>query len=69
MFDGVFSRDNLLRIKDGAYAINIDDNQSKGTTLGFIIYGQNYGCALWFFIIEYISQDVFIKNKRQINQL
>ena len=26
-----FLRDNLPRIKDGAYVINLDDRQSKGT--------------------------------------
>ena len=29
-FDGVFSRNNLLRIKDGAYVINLNDKNSKG---------------------------------------
>ena len=29
-FNGVFSRDNLPRIKDGVYVINLDDKQSKG---------------------------------------
>ena len=28
-FNGVFSRNNLPRIKDGAYATNLDDNNSK----------------------------------------
>ena len=27
----VFFWENLLRIKDGAYVINLDDEQSKGT--------------------------------------
>ena len=31
MFNSVFSRYYLLRIKDGVYAINLDDKQSKGT--------------------------------------
>ena len=30
-FDGVFSRNNLPTIKDGAYIINLDDKNSKGT--------------------------------------
>ena len=29
-FNGVFSRDNLLRIKDGVYIRNLDEKQSKG---------------------------------------
>ena len=30
-FNGVYSRDNLSRIKEGAYAINLDYKPSKGT--------------------------------------
>ena len=30
-FNGVLSRNNLRRIKDGAYTINLDDKTSKGT--------------------------------------
>ena len=30
-FNGVFSRNNLLRVKDGASVINLDDVNSKGT--------------------------------------
>ena len=31
MFNGDFARNNLPRIKDVAYIINLDDKQSKGT--------------------------------------
>ena len=30
-FIGVYSRNNLSKIKDGAYKINLDDNESIGT--------------------------------------
>ena len=30
-FNGVFSRDNLQKIKDGAYIINLDDYSDIGT--------------------------------------
>ena len=30
-FNGVFSRNNLPRLKDGMYVINLDDKDSKGT--------------------------------------
>ena len=33
-FNGVFSKKNLPRINDGAYAINVDDKNSK-EKLGF----------------------------------
>ena len=29
-FNGVFSRNNLSRIKDGVYVINLDDKKIKG---------------------------------------
>ena len=37
-FNCVFSRNNLPRIKNGAYVTNLDDKNSKGTHWGFIIY-------------------------------
>ena len=30
-FNGVYSRDNLPRIKDGAYVINLDEYSDTGT--------------------------------------
>ena len=30
-FDGVYSRNNLPKIKDGAYVINLDEFKSIGT--------------------------------------
>ena len=32
-FNGVFSRDNLPKIKDGAYVINLDEYSNIGTHL------------------------------------
>ena len=32
-FTGVFSGNNLLRVKDGAYVVNLDDKNSKGNLL------------------------------------
>ena len=32
-FNGVFSGNNLLRVKDGAYVVNLDDKNSKGNLL------------------------------------
>ena len=39
-FNGIFSRNNLLKIKDRVYVINMDDKNNKGSeyTLAFIIY-------------------------------
>ena len=33
-FNGDYSRDNLPRINNGTYVINLDDKQSKGTHWG-----------------------------------
>ena len=30
-FNGVYSKDNLPKVKDGAYIVNLGDKQSKGT--------------------------------------
>ena len=30
-FNGVYSRDNLAKIKDGAYVINLDEYSDTGT--------------------------------------
>ena len=32
-FNGVFSGNNLLGVKDGAYVVNLDDKNSKGNLL------------------------------------
>ena len=39
-FNGIFSRNNLPKIKDRVYVINMDDKNNKGSeyTLAFIIY-------------------------------
>ena len=47
-FNGVYSRDKLLRIKDGAYFMNLDGKQSKGTYWVLLFYWQKYSCLLWF---------------------
>ena len=41
-FSGVYSRNNLLKIKDGAYVINLNEYQSIGTHLiTFYVNGDN----------------------------
>ena len=41
-FSGVYSRNNLLKIKDGAYVINLDEYESIGTHLiTFYVNGDN----------------------------
>ena len=62
-FNGIFSTDNLPRIKDGAYVINLDNKQSKGTQWVSLFIDIN--TALYFdsFGTEYISQELLRKIK------
>ena len=52
-----FSRNNSPRIKDGAYIINLDDENSKGMHWVSLFIDIN------LFEIEYISQEVLNKVK------
>ena len=48
-FNGVFSRDNLPRMKDGTYMINLDDRQSKGTHWVSLFIDRNTAVHFDFF--------------------
>ena len=56
--NGVFSRNNLPRIKDGAYVINLDDRNSKGTHWVSLFIDKNIAIYFDSFGIEYIPQEV-----------
>ena len=70
-FNGVFSRNNLPRMKDGKYVINLDDKNSKGTHWVSLFIDRN--TALYFdsFGIKYIPQEVLnkIKDKSIIHNI
>ena len=70
-FNGVFSRNNLPRMKDGKYVINLDDKNSKGTHWVSLFIDRN--TALYFdsFGIKYIPQEVLnkIKDKSIIHSI
>ena len=53
-FNGVYSRNNLSKIKDGAYAINLDEYKSIGTN--WIVLHVNDNNATYFdsFEVEHI---------------
>ena len=57
-FNGVFSRNNLPRIKDGTYLINFDDKKSKGTHWVSLFIDRNTAAYFNFFRIEYIPPEV-----------
>ena len=59
----VFSRDNLITIKDEAYVINLDDKQSKGTHRVLLFIDRNTVVYFDSFGIDYIPQKVLSKIK------
>ena len=59
----LFSRDNLPKIKDGTYIINLDDKQSKGTHCDSLFIERNTVAYFDSYGIEYIPQEVLGKIK------
>ena len=62
-----FSKDNLPRIKDGAYVININDNKSKGAQWVSLIFDRNTAMYFDFFLKSNIFLNVY-QTKSKINQ-
>ena len=68
-FYGVFSRNSLPKIKDGAYVINLDEYESIGTHLiALYVHGNN---VTYFdsFGVEHIPKNpkIFIENQNITN--
>ena len=65
-FNGVYSRDNLSKMKDGAYVINLDEYYDIGTHW-VALYVQNNYKVTYFdsFGVEHIPKKIktFINNK------
>ena len=64
-FNGVYSRDNLQKIKDGAYIINLDEYSDIGTHW-VALYVQNNDVTYFdSFGVEHIPKEIktFIGNK------
>ena len=57
-FNGVYSRDNLPKIKDGAYIINLDEHYDTGTH--WIALWVNNDIATYFdsFGVEHIPKEI-----------
>ena len=66
-FNGVYSRDNLPKIKDGAYVINLDEYSDIGTHWVALYVQNNNNSVIYFdsFGVEHIHKEIkaFIKNK------
>ena len=63
--NGVYSRDNLTKIKDGAYVINIDEYSDIGTHWIALYVLNNDVTYFDSFGVEHIPQEIkaFIDNK------
>ena len=56
-FNGVYSRDNLPKIKDGAYVINLDEYSDIGTHW-VALYVQNNVTYFDSFGVEHIPKEI-----------
>ena len=70
-FNGVYSRNNLPKIKDGAYVINLDEYKSIGTHwIALYVNAEN---VTYFdsFGVEHIPKEIkkFIGNKNIITNI
>ena len=70
-FNGVYSRNNLPKIKDGAYVINLDEYRSIGTHwIALYVNAEN---ATYFdnFGVEYVPKEIkkFTGNKNVITNI
>ena len=65
-FNGIFSRDNLLKkIKDGAYVINLDEHKDTGTHWIALFCNRNEIVYFDSFGVEHVPEEIkeFIGNK------
>ena len=64
-FNGVYSRDNLTKIKDGVYIINLDEYSDIGTHRVALYVHNNDVTYFDSFRIEHIPKEIktFINNK------
>ena len=64
-FNGVYSRDNLPKIKDGAYVINLDEYSDIGTHWVVLYVHNNDVTYFDSFGIEHFQKEIkeFIDNK------
>ena len=70
-FNGVYSRDNLPKIKDGTYIINLDEYSDIGTHC-VALYVQNNNVTYFdSFGVKHIPKEIkaFIKNKNRITNI
>ena len=58
-FNGVFSRNNLpLKIKDGAYIINLHEYTDEGTHSIALFYNKNEVVYFDSFVVEHVPKEI-----------
>ena len=64
-FNGVYSRDNLSKIKDGAYIINLDEYSDIGTHWAALWLNNNNVTYFDSFGVQHIPKEIikFIENR------
>ena len=64
-FNGVYSRDNLSKIKDGAYITNLDEYSDLGTYWVTLYVNNNDATYFDSFGVNHIPKEIkaFVKNK------
>ena len=69
-FNGVYSRDNLPKIKDGAYVINLDEYSDIGTHWVALCVQNNDVTYFDNFGVEHIPKEIrtFNSNKKNKNR-
>ena len=67
-FNGVYSRNNLSKIKDNAYVINLDEYKSIRTHCIALFVNDNNGTYFDSFGVEHITKEIkkFVGNKNII---
>ena len=70
-FDGVYSRNILFKMKDGAYMINLDEYESIGTHWIALYVNNNNLTYFDSFVAEHIPKEIkeFIGNKNIITNI
>ena len=70
-FNGVYSRDNLPRIKDGAYVINLDEYSDIVNHWVALYVNNNNVTFFGSFGVEHIPKEIktFIDNKKHLKNI
>ena len=70
-FNGVYSRNNLSKIKDGSYIINLDEYESIGSHWIALYVNENNATYFDSFGVEHIPKEIkkFIENKSIITNI